>query len=262
MQDLHGACALEPDLVLASHIALRGVPTEVLGTSAPAPLPTSRATECWAALIQRHPWLWTSARPSRAVLHVALLDGTDPFLLDLTLRYATLQARRPDEVVLLTAGQPVLEDVPEIDAKALGGASVHIEGGRGVVVSRSGRKLPVALHHFLATLAGKVGTIIHTAQGRGPGLSVLRCSGPSCGPKPLLGEVFLRELEPSTALLFCSAERLANERLVEENVACLKSCAPRCSPQTWCGQATTREDGALYDLSITRAAGYRDHMAR
>ena len=62
---------------------------------------------------------------------------------------------------------------------------------------------------------------------------------------------FYRELEPSTAMIFCSAERLINERLatkasacirslgpaalrlVEENVACLDSCAPHCSPQNW-----------------------------
>eukprot|EP00439_Symbiodinium_sp_Y106_P085531 s451_g28.t2 len=263
IEDLHGPCAHEPDLVVASHVALNGVPTEVLGlgTSSP-PLPTSRSTECWSELIERHPWLWTSLRPRRAILHVALMDGTDDFLLGLTLRYAVSQTRRPDEVVLLTVGQSNFEDSGEVDTQVRRGASVRIEGSRCVVVSRHGRRLPVTLHQFLATLAGKVGAVLHTAEGRGPTLSILRCSGDSCRPKPHLGAAFYRELEPSTAVIFCSAERLINERLVEENVACLDSCAPHCSPQNWCGQASTREDGALYDLSITRAAGYIDHVAR
>ncbi|CAE7034736.1 unnamed protein product [Symbiodinium sp. CCMP2592] len=263
IEDLHGPCAHEPDLVVASHVALNGVPTEVLGLGSSSPVPSlRRSTECWSELIERHPWLWTSLRPRRAILHVALMDGTDDFLLGLTLRYAISQTRRPDEVVLLTAGQSNFEDSGEVDTQVRHGASVRIEGSRCVVVSRHGRRLPVTLHQFLATLAGKVGSVLHTPEGRGPTLSILRCSGDSCRPKPHLGAAFYRELEPSTAMIFCSAERLINERLVEENVACLDSCAPHCSPQNWCGQASTREDGALYDLSITRAAGYIDHVAR
>lgn len=266
IEDLHGPCAQEPDLVVASHIALNGVPTEVLGASSSRPpLPTSRSTECWSELIERHPWLWTSLRPRRVILHVALMDDTDDFLLGLTLRYAVSQTRRPDEVVLLTVGQSNFEDSGEVDTdtQVRHGASIRIEGSRCVVVSRRGRRLPIRLPHFLATIgSGKVGAVLRTSDGRGPTVSILRCSGDSCRPKPHLAAAFYRELEPSTAMIFCSAERLINERLVEENVACLDSCAPHCSPQNWCGQASTREDGALYDLSITRAAGYVDHVAR
>ena len=60
-------------------------------------------------MLVAHDNLWSSVSTSRSVLHVALLDGTDPFLLDLTLRYAATQSKKPDEVVILTAGQVLLE---------------------------------------------------------------------------------------------------------------------------------------------------------
>ena len=47
---VHICAQMFEDLVLASHLALRGVPTEVLGTTTGTRLPDSRATEPGPAL--------------------------------------------------------------------------------------------------------------------------------------------------------------------------------------------------------------------
>lgn len=253
-------CAEHPDLVLAAHVALKSIPTEVLGTG---PGVTFRlkagATDCWGQLVQQRS-LWSSVSTQRSVLHVAPLDGMDPFLLDLTLRYAATQSNKPDEIVLLTAGQRLLEEsqMPHLDE--MGHVEVHLpaESWMQIQVRSRGKALPVELHELLASLKDKAGCVLYV-KGRSMVLSVLSCSGAACGPRWLLGQTFERELEPDTALIFSSAERLVNERLVEENVLCLETCRPHCSQQRWCGQATTREDGALSDLTLRRSAGYVQH---
>eukprot|EP00435_Cladocopium_sp_Y103_P032627 s1626_g8.t1 len=254
-------CEKHPDLVLAAHVALKSVPTEVLGVGRFVFRLEAGATDCWARLVQ-HRSLWSSVSPRRSVLHVALLDGTDPFLLDLTLRYAATQSDKPDEIVLLTAGQRLLEESEMHPAEEMGHVEVHLpnESWKAVQVKSRGEILSVELHDLLASLKDKAGCVLYV-KGRSVVLSVVSCTGAACGPRWLLGQTFERELEPDTALIFSSAERLVNERLVEENVRCLETCRPHCSQQRWCGQATTREDGALSDLTLLRAAGYVQHEA-
>eukprot|EP00434_Breviolum_minutum_P038638 symbB.v1.2.034284.t2/scaffold4397.1/size40204/4 len=254
-------CVNHLDLILAAHVALKSIPTEVLGSNKALHVKPG-ATECWAALVYRHPRLWGSVTATRSVLYVSLLNGTDPFLLDLTLRYAATQSNKPDEIVLLSSGQRLLEERhgPSVHLEEMGHVEVHLpdESWKRGEVKRRGEVLPIPLHHFLGSIRDKAGCVLY-AKRRSVVLSVMSCAGVACGPRMLLGQAFERELEPDTALIFSSAERLVNERLVEENVLCLETCRPHCSQQTWCGQATTREDGALSDLTLRRSAGYLDH---
>ncbi|CAJ1406177.1 unnamed protein product [Effrenium voratum] len=260
VDDLEDACARHFDLVLAAHLALKAVPTEVLGIEGATAEPKPGAAECWAMLVQRHPSLWASVVPTRTVLHVTLLNGTDPFLLDLTIRYAMMQSQKPDEVVLLTTGQPILEDRSDVPERK-GHVELHLfeKSLGGVLVSR-GETLQMLPHDFLASIRDKAGIVVRGT--RSTVLSVMSCEGSTCAPRPLLGQSFERELEPNTVLVFCSAERVANERLLEENFQCLDSCRPHCSQQNWCGQPKIREDGAVYDLTLRRSAGYIDQHAR
>lgn len=178
-------CAKHPDLVLAAHVALKSIPTEVLGAGR---LLSNRlqvgATDCWARLVQ-HRSLWSSVSPQRSVLHVALLDGTDPFLLDLTLRYAATQSNKPDEIVLLTAGQRLLEEsqMPH-PLEEMGHVEVHLpkESWMQVQVKSRGKALPVELHKLLGSLKDKAGCVLY-AKGRSLVLSVVSCTGAACGPR-------------------------------------------------------------------------------
>lgn len=231
-------------------------------------------TECWSFLLSRHKRLWDSQPHERSVMFVSLLEGVDSFMLDLTLRYAGLQSRKPDEVVFLSSGilqEPQKQTLLPLDPEgALGAAEVELSGSPGSgsvrVVDLAGRNLSVSLPDFLVSLRDKAGAVMRlrstpTGPARSLVLSVLSCGDGPCSVRPLLSHAFNRELEPRTALVFVSAERLLNERLIEENVACLSACEPKCSQQIWCGQTSTRADGALYDLSIRRSAGYRNHVA-
>ncbi|CAJ1356282.1 unnamed protein product, partial [Effrenium voratum] len=174
--------------------------------------------------------------------------------------YAMMQSQKPDEVVLLTTGQPILEDRSDVPERK-GHVELHLfeKSLGGVLVSR-GETLQMLPHDFLASIRDKAGIVVRGT--RSTVLSVMSCEGSTCAPRPLLGQSFERELEPNTVLVFCSAERVANERLLEENFQCLDSCRPHCSQQNWCGQPKIREDGAVYDLTLRRSAGYIDQHAR
>eukprot|EP00929_Paragymnodinium_shiwhaense_P104302 TRINITY_DN68603_c0_g1_i1.p1 TRINITY_DN68603_c0_g1~~TRINITY_DN68603_c0_g1_i1.p1 ORF type:complete len:964 (-),score=166.27 TRINITY_DN68603_c0_g1_i1:126-3017(-) len=278
--EFQGACAHHIDLVAGAHIALKGLHTRVIGdkfnteTLQKRPLPLQKRHACREHLIHRHGWLWASRTPERCTVLVSPLEGTDEFRLDLTIRYAGLQTRKPDEVVLMLEspgildedderGQDALIQLPdtEIDfVGALGSSLVELR-------TRSGVRTDVSLKSFLTSIRDRAGCVARVYSKYGPPrefvLSVTTCQVGACGVQNQLVRGFEHELDPSTALMFLSPERLMSERMVEDNLRCLSACYPNCGQQNWCGQpaAGASNKGALYDLTIRRAAGYHLHTA-
>jgi len=276
--NLNGPCTAHVDMAAAAHLALEGVPMrlvgETFGTRRTSPRPTVAAngrSACYTHLVGHNEFLWASRVPGRCVLFVSLLEGTDAFLLELTIRYASLQTRKPDEVVLLAASGGLLaKDGPAAPAwqhRLPADTEVELSGPLGGGVARinvqTGTQADVPLHGFLGSLRDRAGCVVRSNTGMGQMrsfvLSVATCADGRCSVRPALHRSFELEREASTALIYTSAERLVNERLVAENLRCLDGCEPQCGAQHWCGQSVTRSDGAPYDLTIRRMAGYREY---
>lgn len=273
---LSGACATQPEMALAAHFVNKGVHVRALGDNF-GTRRLNRATRrhigdlsaCRGDLLRSSPMLWASRFPERCVPFVALLEGTDDFLLDMTIRYAALQTRKPDEVVLLAMNGNILEE-QVMRRRALNDAELEVHGrlgsGTTIVRTRDGREANISLPRFLAGLRDRTGCVVrvHSEFGepRSFVLSVVNivpCPDGKCTILPTLFRAFEHELDPDTVLFFTSAERLVNERCVAENLGCVSACKPKCSRHSWCGQSTTRRDGAIYDLTLRRVAGYVDH---
>jgi len=276
--DVEGPCEDQLELVVAAHLVLKGVNTRIIGhafgsrTLVRPERPRGTRDGCRRELIHRHGWLWASKKPERCTLFVSLLEGTDVFLLDLTIRYAGLQTRKPDEVVLLASSAGILaSDLSDVDPIVVpGDAEVELRGSFGggdvQIKSPAGTTFDVPLHKFLAYLRDRAGCVARVHSSFGPPrsfvLSVATCSDHMCAVQPSLRRAFEYELDPNTVLMFVSAERLVNERLMEDNYRCLTACAPRCGDQNWCGQSPAVAGmNALYDLTVRRAAGYVNYVA-
>lgn len=132
-------------------------------------------------------------------------------------------------------------------------------GGLGTTTVLGGRD--VSLSALLASRRDRVGTVVRMRAGSGNDrrfvLTVASCGEADvCLVKDQLEKSFEYELDPAAVLMHLSAERLVSERIVEENMGCINQG----KSTHWCGQSATRLDGALYDMTIRRAAGY-DHYA-
>jgi len=273
------ACLERLDMAMAAHLANKGVATKVLGDSfGTAHLPgrppaRSRETTqtCRAQLLDAWPMLWASKFPERCALYVSLLQETDPFLLEMTVRYAALQVRKPDEVVLFAMNDNLLQrPVRPRPNHRLAAAEIELRGsvGTGTVAIRTpaGELLDdLPLHELLAGMRDRTSLVVRMFSEFGEPrsftlavVSVYPCPEGSCSVVPSMFKAFDRELDPNTVLFFASAERLASERVVAENLECVSACYPHCSRHSWCGQSTTRQDGAIYDLTLRRVAGYSD----
>eukprot|EP00927_Polykrikos_kofoidii_P010493 TRINITY_DN14427_c0_g1_i1.p1 TRINITY_DN14427_c0_g1~~TRINITY_DN14427_c0_g1_i1.p1 ORF type:complete len:492 (-),score=60.03 TRINITY_DN14427_c0_g1_i1:62-1423(-) len=287
-EDAHGPCAEEIDVVTAAHTALKGIVTKVVGSddrfgTRRLRLPRrrkGRLSDCRESLTRRYGWIWASKRLERVVLLVSLLQGeTDAFLLDMTLRYAGMQTRKPDEVILLLSDDDkrfllthdVTEHFPgdsEVDLVGQignGTFKLHLPRDRRTrLPSRS--RTDVSLPAFLAGLEDRAGVVtrVHSKSGapRSFILSVLSCPDGRCGVQHALVQAFESETEPATTLTFASAERLTSERLVEDNIRCLAACEPNCVSNNWCGQSPEGTSGRwrVYDMTIRRAAGYVERV--
>lgn len=203
------------------------------------------------------------------MLFVTLLKETDPFILGLSIQLAGLQTRKPDEVVLLVSESSLLNGPTAVPKRDLVDAQVELEGQLGSnnikVRKRNGELLDIHFAEFLTNLRDRMGTVAVMNSGYGPPrtfvLSVASCPDELCSVKPALAKSFEREFEPETVLMYVSAERLVNERLIQENIICINACGPHCTKDSWCGQTSLSSDGAIYDLTIKRVAGYRDYIA-
>eukprot|EP00928_Gymnodinium_smaydae_P087679 TRINITY_DN71911_c0_g1_i1.p1 TRINITY_DN71911_c0_g1~~TRINITY_DN71911_c0_g1_i1.p1 ORF type:complete len:971 (-),score=48.77 TRINITY_DN71911_c0_g1_i1:168-3080(-) len=282
-------CSDSLDISAAAHAELKGVITRVIGHTFGTRRIRRRSrglslhgrsqggrverhTACRNHLISQYGWIWASQRPERCLVLVSLLEGTDAFLLDLTLRYAGLQTRKPDEVLLLAPSTGILGSSAEayhlpantevILGGSLGNGFVELRRPNGT------RFLDVPLATFLNGLRDRAGCVVRVHSKFGPPrtfvLSVASCYDSRCHVRPALQRSFEHELDPETALMFVSADRLVNERLVEDNLRCLSACYPRCTAQNWCGQSPAGAhafSGAIYDLTVRRSAGYVEHTA-
>ncbi|CAJ1410576.1 unnamed protein product [Effrenium voratum] len=198
---------------------------------------------------------------TRRVLFV-LLPRTEA-LLALVLRLAAAQTRQLQELVLVSLASRTVVSVPK-----MGALELNLAGGLAGAISvrhQSGQRVEMSLRELSAALQDKAGCVLrHTFNSlktRSFVVSVASCGGASCSPRSLLSVAFARELEPATVLMFSTAERLVNERLVEENEECIMPCGTSFDQEKWCGcgQHQPQEDGALYDMTIRRASGYLLH---
>jgi len=276
---LSGPCRTEGEMALVAHLVNKGVRVRILGDAfgtrrlrrnvEPWHTRGDTLSTCRGHLLGLHPLLWVSKFPERCVLYVSVLEGTDDFLLGLTIRYAGLQTRKPDEVVLIAMNDNLLQKSVR-GSRSLAIAELDIAGsiGKGTTVIRTqrGAEVEVPLSSWLAGIRDRTGVLVRLRSDYGPSrsfvlsvASVEPCPGGQCSVMPSLLKAFERELDPDTSLFFASAERLVNERVVAENLDCISACRPKCSSNSWCGQSATRSDGAIYDLTLRRVAGYRDH---
>lgn len=279
--EFKGHCRENIDVVTSAFLNLKGVHTRIVGNGfltrrlrrrARASNRTNQA--CRDELAFRYRWLWVSRKPDRVALFITLLDGTDSFLLDLTIRYAVLQSRKPDELVLLLPKSGILEDVGDNFA-LVDGLPTDVEVELGGPTFGSGavrfRTLSGSLHEgpplsvFLKSRKNRAGCVARVFSKFGPPrtlvLSVVGCADDECAVQAALLRSFELEHDPGTALMFASAERLINERLVEDNLRCISLCEPNCGQHTMCGQSPSDGGNALYDLSFRRSAGYNQYEA-
>eukprot|EP00746_Dinoflagellata_sp_MGD_P133312 gnl/MRDRNA2_/MRDRNA2_67007_c0_seq1.p1 gnl/MRDRNA2_/MRDRNA2_67007_c0~~gnl/MRDRNA2_/MRDRNA2_67007_c0_seq1.p1 ORF type:complete len:1001 (+),score=121.60 gnl/MRDRNA2_/MRDRNA2_67007_c0_seq1:302-3004(+) len=265
---LEGPCANQIDVPFAAHLTLNGIQTMLLGAGICGRW-ESRAHEetldhaysqCHRHLITTHRVLWSSLQSQRLVLFLSLLPDTDAFLLGLTLGYVAMQTRLPDEVVLFAKDGGLLDS----QNSSVGNDWELFLPKSGVVHpvaalppghAKRDVALPGGLPEYLGSLRGKVGKAVR-AGSRSFLVSVIHCGG--CSTGPMFQASFERELDPDTIMTYASAERLVNQRVLEDNVACISTCMPYCGQQNWCGQPSARADGALYDLTVRRSAGYRN----
>jgi len=272
-------CQERPEMALAALLSSKGIEIKVLGDSFGARRVQARllqrrsedgAVACRESLIEAWPMLWASKFPERCVVFVSLLEATDSFLLEMTIRYVGFQTRKPDEVVLFAMNNNILKADISRPSRSLAEAEIELRGqmgtGEATVRTADGEQLAVPLDELLASIRDRTSLMVRMFSDFGPPrsftigvVSVDPCPGGECSVVPSLFKAFDRELNPNTALFFASAERLANERVVAENLECVSACKPHCSKNSWCGQSTTRKDGAIYDLTMRRVAGYRDH---
>lgn len=273
-----GPCKTEFEMSLAAHLVLKGVRVKVLGSAfgtqrirrklSPWRARTHQLTACRDHLVEKHPLIWASLHRQRCVVFVSLFGDTDDFLLEMTLRFAASQTRKPDEVVLIAMNNNILHTPVKSDrimATSEFRASGRVGTGRGAVIAQDGSDLELQLSVWASSLRDKAGGVMRmdTEYGEPRSFvlsiaSVGPCPESRCRAADSLLAAFDREIHPDTALFFSSAERLVNERVVDENLACLSACRPKCSKDSWCGQSETRPDGAIYDMTVRRVAGYKE----
>lgn len=279
-----GACSGEFELALAAHLVTKGIRFHILGDGFgsrrlrrdrhPWQTRTKALWACRQHLLDIFPMLWVSRFPERQVLFVSLLEGTTEFHVGLTIVYSGLQTRKPDEVVLFAMNDNLLaQTLPLPENSSMATTELEISASLGSAMSsirtRDGVEVTVPLATWLAGMRDRAGRVVRVRSDHGGHRSFVLtvaslkpCPDGKCSVMPTLFKAFERELDPDTALFFASAERLVNERVVAENLHCISACRPKCSVHSWCGQSATRSDGAIYDLTLRRAAGYREHTVR
>lgn len=250
--DPHRLCAAN---LLVQNLHLKGITWKVLrshlapghGARCPAPGP-----------------LWAP----RCVLFVSLPPVSEE-ILELTLRLAAAQSRKPEEVVLVT-GDSNLDGTTSVDEHSLdlGLLEVHLEGdvaGASSLICRGRRHLnrrpPLSLSELLRLVTSRKVSCVVRKGTRSFVLSVVSCGEPVCSPRSILSVAFAREWEPATVLMFAALERLVNERFVEDNEDCISACGTSFDQEKWCGcgQNQPHQHGTLYDMTIRRASGYILH---
>eukprot|EP00435_Cladocopium_sp_Y103_P072534 s79_g40.t1 len=226
----HLSCAAN---LLVQNLHLKGITWKVLrGHLAPGS-PRSAPARCPAP----GP-VWAP----RCVLFVSLPPVSEE-ILELTLRLAAAQSRKPEEVVLVTAGESNLDDTTSVDEHSLdlGLLEVHLEGevaGASSLIlrGRSRRRrsqLPLSLSELLRLVISKKVSCVIRKRTRSFVLSAVSCGEPLCSPRSILSVAFAREWEPATVLMFAAPERLVNERLIEDNEDCISACGTSFDQEKW-----------------------------
>lgn len=272
---LRGPCEDELGMALSAHFAVKGLVLRALGDSLGArSLPGSlrpgfrRKKACHTQLVEKHWSLWSSRKPQRAVLWVSLYAETEEHLLNLNLRFAGIQTRKPEELLFAVAGSlqgnpPASELLPK-----LADATLHLRGqvnavnDKVEVRSRQGEVLNISLADFLAWHQDKPGVVVEMSLDESEKWSfLLFVVSPPSGEKWSAADAFRvsfeHELEPHTIVIYASPEKLAVQAYVEDHVKCVTTSCPACGLNSNCGQPRSREDGALFDFSLYRAAGYK-----
>mmetsp|Transcript_49445 Transcript_49445/g.110885 ORF Transcript_49445/g.110885 Transcript_49445/m.110885 type:complete len:973 (-) Transcript_49445:71-2989(-) len=274
MDFITGPCAqdAEADLVLSAHLAHKGVYPKVIGRrfGTQALLQESHSTalpalDCYDAIVEHHPHLWSSERTIRAVAFVALLPGFDSHTLHMTIQLAGFQTTTADEVVLLAPYGSLSKSEP-IGRTPAGDTEVNITGLLGdpevTIHSRSRGMLHLDLHNLLSVLHDTVGCVVRmstspSARSWSFSLSVVECPTSPCGMQYAMAVALAREADPDTVLLWTKAERLVSEHSIEDTLRCLMMCRPHCSPRTWCG-TPVRADDSIDFMAVRRSAGYHN----